>query len=136
MNVSSHLTTYKQIYISLLLFFIIFCTLGIPFSNWGFKTDDWGNIYHCTTKTFDNFFGFFSEKSIEVFNHPSNAAPCEQAFFCGLYRPLSFIYYALQYTFFGNNPYGYFLVLIAFHAFSAVALFNIFSTMATILLGR
>lgn len=40
---------------------------------------------------------------------------------------MSFIYYFIQYCFFGFNPYGFFLVTIALHALNSALLFLIFS---------
>jgi hypothetical protein len=124
----------RRLYLSLLLFCIIFCILGLPFTHWGFKTDDWGNIWHSVTTSWKDLWHFFTEgKSIEIFNHPSNSdiEHIEQAFFCGLYRPMSFVYFAPQYWIFGVNPYGYYLATIAFHALASVLFFNLLSFFTT-----
>ena len=64
---------------------------------------------------------------MERFCNPSNSEPCQQAFFQGLYRPLSFIYYFLQYCIFGIQPYGFYLVTVGLHAINSVLLFLLFS---------
>ncbi len=109
---------------------MIFFILGLPFTKWGFKTDDWGNIWHSVSTSWRDWLNFFTEgKSIELFNHPSNCdiKNAEQSFFCGLYRPMSFIYFAPQYWFFKAWPYGYYLVTIATHALASVIFFNLLS---------
>lgn len=106
---------------------IIFCVLGLPFTSWGFKTDDWGNIYHAIINQWQDFINFFTEGNSEKVYHPCNIPPGEEAFFQGLYRPMSFVYYFIQYCVFGINPYGFFLVSIALHAANAALLFLIFS---------
>ncbi len=113
------------------IFLLIFCTLGLPFIHWGFKTDDWGNVYHATTRNWSDWFGFFTEGSSEKVYHQSNLPPAPEAFFQGLYRPVSFIYYAIQHALFGFAPYGYFLVTIGLHALSTVMLFLLFLSFAT-----
>ncbi len=115
----------QTIFLSIILFTIIILFLGIPYTKWGFKTDDFGNIYHCFIKTYKDVLRFFYEGSIEVLSHPSNSAK-EQGFFCGLYRPMSFIYYLPQVYFFKTNAYGYFFITIILHAINSVILFNIF----------
>jgi len=118
--------------LAITLFFIIFCILGLPYTKWGFSTDDWGNIYHCIIKTWSDMLTFFTEGNMERFCHPCNAPPAEQAFFCGLYRPVSFLYYYIQYFFWGSNPYGYYLVTVGFHALNTALLFLIFSSITTL----
>lgn len=115
---------------SLLLFFLTITILGLPFTNWGFKTDDFGNIYHCKINSLKDMVNFFTEGNMERFNHASNSTSDSQAFFAGLYRPVSFIYYYAQYLLFGTNPYGYFLTTVIFHALNSVLLFNIFIPIA------
>jgi hypothetical protein len=126
--------------IAFLLFFISIITLlGLPYTKWGFKTDDFGNIYHAAKlSSWSDVCRLFYEGNMEKFNHASekNKLPTEQhsSFFCGLYRPLSFIYYWIQYQFFGTHPYGYFLIAIIFHALNSVILFNIFFRISASLL--
>ncbi len=117
--------------LSIVLFLIVFCTLGLPFTQWGFKSDDWGNVYHCIIRQWSDFFRFFTEGNIEKFCLPSNVMPPDQAFFQGLYRPLSFIYYYLQYGIFGTAPYGFLLVTTFFHACNAVLFFNLLKLKVT-----
>lgn len=112
---------------SFILFISVVCLLGIPFKKWGFKTDDFGNIYHCKIESIQDIPKFFYEGNMEQFNHESNHTQLPQAFFCGLYRPMSFLYYALQYFFFGTSPYCYFLLTIMIHAANAALLFYLFS---------
>lgn len=131
-NVQSTERTASLVKISaFLIFLIIFCTLGLPFTEWGFKTDDWGNVYHSIIKNWYDFITFFVEGNSEKVYHPCNVPPCQEAFFQGLYRPMSFIYYYIQYCFFGTNPYGYFLVSVGFHALNAVLLFLLLLSIAS-----
>ncbi|MFA5306200.1 MAG: hypothetical protein WC365_02010 [Candidatus Babeliales bacterium] len=118
--------------LSIVLFSIVFCTLGLPFTQWGFKSDDWGNIYHCIIRQWSDFFRFFTEGNIEKFCLPCNVMPPDQAFFQGLYRPMSFIYYYLQYSIFGRAPYGFLLVTAFFHACNTVLFFNLLRLKVTI----
>jgi len=113
-----------HLYLSLILFLMIFVILGLPHTNWGFKTDDFSNILHSNITSWSQFFRLFYEGNIEAFYVPSNQTPGQSAFFAGLFRPLSFVYYLPQFYFFHTWAYGYYLVTIAFHALAAVLLFN------------
>lgn len=118
-------------FLSLGLFLIIFIILGLPHTHWGFKTDDFGNIWHCNISSWQEFFKFFYEGNIELVWLPPNATTHLQAFFCGLFRPLSFVYYLPQFFLFKTWAYGYFLVTISFHALAAVLLFNLLLLITT-----
>ena len=110
------------------LFLLVVVILGFCMPTWGFKTDDWGNIWQSITSSMSEWGRFFVDcKSIEIFNHPCNISPAqqEQAFFCGLFRPMSFVYYAPQYWLFGSCAYGYFLTTIVMHALASVAFFYV-----------
>jgi hypothetical protein len=124
-------TAHTKLILSIILFLLIFCTLGIPFTHWGFKTDDWGNVYHCIIKNWSDLCAFFTEGNSEKVCIPCNVTPPDQAFFQGLYRPMSFVYYYLQYCIFGTAPYGFLLVSACFHALNAVAFFNLLSLCVT-----
>jgi len=109
------------------IFILILLLLGIPFTKWGFKTDDFSNLYHTSqVKNFHDVFRLFNDKSIETFCYPSGSNPPKSSFLSGLYRPVSFIYYLPQYYFFGTNAYGYYLTTIVFHALNSILLFLLF----------
>ena len=107
--------------------------LGIPYTKWGFKTDDFGNIYHSIIKSYKNLFKYFYEGNMEsIVTYPSNSSIPPYSFFSGLYRPMSFIYFYIQYLLFGIKPYGYFLTTIIFHALNTIILFNLFTNITKI----
>lgn len=117
----------KIILTGLILFTLIITLLGIPFTKWGFKTDDFSNLYHTSQiKSINGIFKLFNDKSIESFCYPSGVTPPKSSFLSGLYRPISFIYYLPQYYFFGTHAYGYYLTTIIFHALNSVLLFLLF----------
>ncbi len=123
----------KKRYLSIILFLLIFCILGIPFTKWGFRSDDWGNIFHSVITTWQDVITFFTDgQSLDAFYWPSNAEATKTAFFCGLYRPMSLVYLIPQYIFFAAHPYGYFLITIAIHALSAILIFNLYSLFTSI----
>lgn len=117
--------------LALLLFLMIFCLLGLPFTEWGFRTDAWANVYHYIIRQWSDIGGFFTE-NLEDIGHPSNGVKGPQAFFSILYRPLLGLFYHPQYCLWGANPYGYFLVMIALHALLSVLLFYFFSQITSI----
>jgi len=133
-NIPTSLANKKTI-LALSIFIFTMLILAIPYKNWGFKTDDFGNIFHAKIHSIKEIPNFFTEGNMERFNHPSNSNTYQQAFFSGLFRPMSFIYYYLQYLLFGDNPYGYFFVTIMFHALNTVLLFFILSLFAPLILS-
>jgi hypothetical protein len=120
-----------KIVLALALFFAIICILGLPFTNWGFRTNDWANIYHSIIKKWSDIVRFFTE-NIEDTDKPSNFIASSPAFFATLYRPLTAFYYYVQYCLWGTDPYGYFLVMIGLHAVCSVLLFLLFSSITTL----
>lgn len=129
-EVAMSIRMYKMI-LALLLFCMIFCFLGLPYTEWGFRTDAWSFVYNCIIKRWSDIGRFFTE-NIEDLCLPSNGVKAPAAFFSVLYRPLwGFVYYA-QYCLWGANPYGYFLCIITLHALLSVILFYLFSYVTTI----
>lgn len=126
-------------FIALVITIIIVVTLGIPFTQWGFKTDDWANILHSKLESWNQLFTLFTEGSMERFNHNYGAASLldKGSFLSGLYRPLSFVYYYPQTLLFDTQPYGYFLVTVILHALNAglffIILRNFFSIAMSLL---
>lgn len=106
-------------FIALSIFIAIVVVLGIPFTKWGFKTDDWANILHSKIDSFADLKNLFIEGNMESINHPSGTAPDRGSFLQGLYRPLSFVYYYPQMLLFGTKAYGYFLTTVILHALNA-----------------
>lgn len=131
--------------IALVITLVIIAALGIPFTHWGFKTDDWANILHSKLSSWQEVFTLFTEGNMERFNHPSGSTVEADtgSFLSGLYRPLSFIYYYPQTLLFDTQAYGYFLTTIIFHALNAglffIVLSNFFnitiSSLAALLFG-
>jgi len=113
--------------LSIILFVVIFCILGLPFTQWGFLHDDFGVILHSHLPSFSSILTLFSEPGMSSVVQPDNFTVPDQSFFATLYRPVSYILYALQMKAFGFLPYGYFLVMIFFHALNSVLLFNLFA---------
>lgn len=106
---------------------VVFCILGLPFTNWGFLHDDFGVIWHSKIQGLQNVLRLFYEHGMSCVPQPSNYMAPEQSFFAILYRPLVYVAYTIQMLFFNFNPYGYFLVMIFFHALNAMLLFYFFS---------
>lgn len=125
--------TAKKISACLLIFCSILILLGLPFKQWGFKTDDFSNIYATKTLCPQGIKKVFMTGNIEclyspsvIFNEPIIPT---QSFLSGLYRPMSFILYYPQYLLFGNKPYGYFLITIILHGLNSILFFLILCTL-------
>ena len=117
----------KKLFFYLLIFCSVLIFLGLPFRQWGFKTDDFSNIYATKTLCSQGIKKIFTTGNIESLYSPSSISnePIKpsQSFLSGLYRPMSFILYYPQYLLFGNKPYGYFLTTITLHALNSVLFF-------------
>ena len=100
--------------------------MGIPYTKWGFVSDDFGAILHSRIKNWQYFLNFFCENALLNITHPSNYIYPKFNYLSVLYRPLIFVFYFIQTLFFGINPYGYFLTSSFLHALNAVLVFNIF----------
>lgn len=111
---------------------LVMIVLGIPYVHWGFVNDDFGNISHCFIKSYKDLIKFFYEGNIECLIFDSKAQ-WSQNFICGLYRPMSFIYYLPQAYFFKSYAYGYFLVTVLLHAINAMLIFYVLSQFANLL---
>ena len=120
--------------ISALIFLIVFCIIGIPWTSWWFNGDDFHGIflgYKC--KSFKDLFYFFYDGHTNHGIGPTNGSEyIKPSFFGAYYRPLYCIYLTIQFWLFGTNAYLYFLTNVFFHAINTTILFNIFSTITTL----
>lgn len=122
----------KKLFACLTIFCSVLILLGLPFKKWGFKTDDFSNIYATKTLCSQGLKKVFTTGNIESLYSPSTipqkSTISYQSFLSGLYRPMSFILYYPQYLLFGNKPYGYFLTTILLHALNSVLFFLMLCT--------
>ncbi len=122
---------HKKIILSLIIFTIVFCVLGIPFTGWWFNgTDDFQGLFlGYRTKNIKDLFYFFLHGDVGQGAGASNSIRnfARSGHFLGTYyRPLYCIYITLQHWIFGTNGYYFFLTNVFFHAINTVILFNIF----------
>ena len=131
--INSTITLYKnnkKLFLSILLFLIVFILIGIPYKNWWFNGDDFLGIYHgYKTKTWKGLFSFFLDGNIcnDMALENGIRTHGHSNFLSTYYRSLYCIYLTIQYWIFGTNAYFYFLTNVFFHAINTVILFNIFS---------
>jgi len=119
----------KRIALSFIIFLLIFCVFGIFYSAWGFDIDDCGVIFSSRLTSVADLLLLFEGKDQYSLYFPSNYDQCHHYFFGAVnifYRPLTLVFFGIQYALFGANPAGYFLVMIFFHAVNCLLLFNIF----------
>jgi hypothetical protein len=109
------------------IFLLTFSLLGLIYSSWGFIHDDFGIIWHSRIHNWNDLITLFFENSTLYVVQPSNFRTPPPDFFYVYYRPLSYVFNALQMHFFNFSPYGYFLVKVFFHACNAALLFYVFS---------
>jgi hypothetical protein len=93
---------------------------------WSFRTDDFGIIWHSQINSWHDIIKFFTGRGTLSIVQPSNFRPLPQDFFSVFYRPMSYIFYAIQTFFFNFSPYPYFGVKIFFHSLNTVLLQHLF----------
>lgn len=130
-----HVTTYKRLYSSLLLFLTVFCLIGVPFTSWWFNGDDFSSIaLGKNMQTWKNFWSHVIEGNPCKYFYPShhNAYTPYGAqtsytlnFFGVFFRPIHCAYLACAYWLFNLNAYAYYLVSVFLHAFNTTVIFNI-----------
>lgn len=115
-----------QLLISIFLFAFVFFALVSASLIWGFWVDDCGILFNSQVQSIQDFFQLFYGKDFYSLCLPSNYHYQQLSFLSVFYRPLTRVLFALQLPFFGNQPYGYFVVTMFFHALNTTLLFNIF----------
>ncbi len=109
----------------LLVIFITFCFLVIPYKNISFDSDTLGFIYHFSQlKSLSGLMNSMSGKLEAA--HASLNVELGKINALSYYRPLLHPFYYFLVKFFGTNPYPYFLLASLFHAIVAGMVFYIF----------
>lgn len=111
---------------SVFIFFSIIFLLGLPYSNWGFYGDDFGNVLNFQIHGLQDLINFIKAGNVAHLFYPSNFVVPPTHFFNVLYRPMVFLIFGLLSLIFGTNAQAYFLTIILIHAINSVCLFNIF----------
>ncbi|MCK4265280.1 hypothetical protein KAW80_02900 [Candidatus Babeliales bacterium] len=108
----------------------VFLFLGVPYIKMGFDSDCFGFVEYCSRfKSLSEFWASLF-KPIQEAYAPLNELQfqIEKPSFLGTYyRPLGTILYFICYKLFGFNAYGFFLIHILLHAFTASFVFLIFT---------
>jgi hypothetical protein len=99
--------------------------LWLPYAQWGFIIDDFGLVWHSKIERLQQLGKFFSEMGLHTFFQPANYVVPEQTFFAVLYRPVLYVFYALQYLLFGFNAYAFLGFSALLHTINAWLLFII-----------
>lgn len=113
------------IILSIVLGFIIFILLGLPFTQWWLTGDDFHGIFlGYKTKTWSNLLNFFTDgHTNQGVGIPGGYVLDKPSFLGAYYRPLYCIYLTLQFWLFGTHGYGYFLCNVGVHAITSSLLF-------------
>ena len=114
----------KKIWYSLSIIFLVMGIVAVPFTQWGFIADDFGFLYHAKNTELLNL---FAAHDVAQTFFPSNAGLTCPSWLAAFYRPMQFVYFALEEIFFGINPYYFLLFMVLVHAFNAALIFNIFA---------
>ncbi|MFH1831817.1 MAG: hypothetical protein ABH827_03350 [bacterium] len=120
---------HKNFLYSIAIFLCVFIPLSILSSNWGFDIDDCGVILGSRFINLQSFINLFKISDQYGLYLPSNYSAPQHNFIgsmSGFYRPITLVFFGIQYTLFGAWPYGYVLIMIFFHALNAALLFNLF----------
>lgn len=111
----------KRFYLASTLFALIIIILGIPFKHMGFDSDSFGLVYACWQEPIS--FQIFKESITSKYD-PLNKVTEQNnpnSYISTLFRPLQAVMYYICWYLFEKNAYGYYLVSIIFHAFTALA---------------
>lgn len=111
--------------IAVALLFLVFVVFTLPYGNWGFDVDDCGNIFSSKFSSLNELVRLFMGIDFFSITQPSNYVLNGQSFFNVFYRPISQVINGIQYAFFGNNPYGYFVICAFFHVLNAALFYYI-----------
>lgn len=98
--------------------------LGLFFYPWGFMRDDYGFLAHAGAYA-KSWGEFFKPHNVVDFVYPSNQILDQFSWTGSFYRPIQFVYFAIEYLIFGVNAYGYLLFILLMHAAIGVVLFNV-----------
>lgn len=126
----------QQLFLSLLLFFLVVATCLIFNNQWFFDGDDFGwvlrgslieNIKHIL---YSFYYGSTGTPQHVFTNNmyaltPQGTPYPNETVLTMYYRPLLLIIHALQYKLFGVSAYGHFGMIITVHALNTTMLFNL-----------
>ncbi|MCF7799651.1 hypothetical protein K9L05_00595 [Candidatus Babeliales bacterium] len=116
----------NKIFISIILFSIVFTILAIAGCNLWFCIDDIGSILGGLLKKSSDFLKIFSTDCRDYIT-PANYKFSKPNFISALYRPMHNLVFSGIYYIFGLNPYVYYLVIIFFFALNSVLIFYLLS---------
>lgn len=114
----------SQFLICIFLFFTVFLILGLSVNEIWFREDDLGTILNGRVSSLQSFIKVFLT-DVRDFICPINYRRSAPNFLSGFLRPLQHFLFTIEYYFFGNNAYPYFIVHVALHSFNAVLLYLI-----------
>ena len=116
----------NKIFLSLILFLVIFGVLAIAGLDIWFGIDDLGNILKGLVRKSSDILRVFSTDCRD-YTTPMNYKFSKPNFISALYRPLQhFIFTGIHY-FFGLNPYIYYIFNVFFYSLNCVLFFNFLS---------
>ena len=128
--VQSHIKNNYKLLLSIAIFLIVFCILGIPWTNWWFNGgDDFNAIFSIyKIKNWKDLFNAMLQGNTGYLTNPTNFVDqsCPPSFISVYFRPLHVLFLTIEYWLFGTNAYLYLLTNVLFHAINTVLLFNIF----------
>ncbi|KKQ11037.1 MAG: hypothetical protein US22_C0044G0001, partial [candidate division TM6 bacterium GW2011_GWF2_36_6] len=128
--VQSHIKNNYKLLLSITLFSIIFCILGLTWTHWWFNGgDDFNAILSVyKIKNWKDLFDAMIQGNTGYLTNPTNFIDqsYQPSFLSVYFRPLHVLFLTVEYWLFGTNAYLYLLTNVFFHAINTVLLFNIF----------
>ena len=109
--------------VALGIFVVVIALCGMRHSEWGFGVDDCGILYGSQVSSCDDLKNLLTDTDHYALSCPSNYQRDSKSFANVYYRPLCRLFFAPQGCLFGVEPYGYFFIMILFHAINAVLFF-------------
>ncbi|MFH1254459.1 MAG: hypothetical protein V1646_03445 [bacterium] len=128
--VRSYIKNNYKLLLSITIFLIIFCILGLPWTYWWFNGgDDFNAIFSIyKIKNLKDLFDAMLQGNTGYLTNPTNfiTQSCQPNFIAVYFRPLHVLFLTIEYWLFGTNAYLYLLTNVFFHAINTVLLFNVF----------
>jgi hypothetical protein len=115
----------KNVFLSILIFAIVFVTYAMAIRGHWFAIDDLGEILNGRINSWKDFIRVFTS-DMRFFSKAYNYNFPQPNFISGFMRPMQHIFLTVIYNLFGTNPDAFGLLHVLFHSLNATIIFTLF----------